>query len=356
MVTIETTGKHLAIPSRQKPCANPSRPIPRIDAAKHRVLVQGLVRKPLELSVAQLRHDFPQHEVVCALQCAGNRRHTMRTKLKEVSGIDWGDGAVMNCRWKGPRLRDVLNEAALHVPEPPKAHVSFACHAMPCEDDTWYGGSIPLQRGMREDAEVILALEMNGETLPVRHGYPVRVIAPGIAGARCVKWLDEITVQMEESPNFYQQHDYKILPPEATDMEVAERYWSRVPAVQDMPVNSVVAMPGSGEQIRLGHDGTVEIRGYALPQGDQGPVCRVEVSTDDGATWSDAAIVEGNEGHGKWCWALWSATVELERGSPRRVLSRATDAGGNTQAADPQWNLRGVNYNGYGEASDLTII
>ena len=90
----------------------------------------------------------------------------MRTKLKEVSGIDWGDGAVMNCRWKGPRLRDVLNEAALHVPEPPKAHVSFACHAMPCEDDTWYGGSIPLQRGMREDAEVILALEVRPPSIP----------------------------------------------------------------------------------------------------------------------------------------------------------------------------------------------
>lgn len=84
----------------------------------------------------------------------------MRTKLKEVAGVDWGDGAVMNCRWTGPRLRDILNKAEVTIPDSRNAHISFACSATPCQDDTWYGGSISFERGMREDGEVILALDV----------------------------------------------------------------------------------------------------------------------------------------------------------------------------------------------------
>lgn len=85
--------------------------IPHIDGDEHIVHVDGAVKNKMKLSIHQLRDDFEQHTVVCALQCAGNRRHTMRTEIKEVEGIDWFDGAVMNCKWRGPRLRDVLMDA-----------------------------------------------------------------------------------------------------------------------------------------------------------------------------------------------------------------------------------------------------
>ena len=197
---------------------------------------------------------------------------------------------------------------------------------------------------------------MNGKTLSVNHGYPVRVVAPGIAGARSVKWLDRVTAQLEESKNFYQTHDYKILPPDATDQESASKYWGITPAIQEMPVNSAIAVPQSGETVRLSPKGTTEIKGYALPSGDGGPVAKVEVSVDDGETWVDAEIVDGPEGRSKWAWVLWKATVKLERGGRRRFLSRATDVVGQTQCAQPQWNLRGVCYNGYGESRDVTVM
>ncbi len=130
--------------------------------------VDGDVRTPLELSPAQLRHDFPQHDVACAMQCAGNRRHTMRTLLKEVDGLDWCDGAVMNCRWRGPRLRDVLRRAGVAVARGTKAHVAFACHSSLCQDDEYYGGSIELERAMMDEGEVILALDVG--LLPQRVG------------------------------------------------------------------------------------------------------------------------------------------------------------------------------------------
>ena len=195
---------------------------------------------------------------------------------------------------------------------------------------------------------------MNGRPLPFNHGFPIRIIAPGIAGARSVKWLDRITVQANESNNFYQQYDYKILPPGATDKEAAKQYWAVTPAIQDMPINSVIAVPQDDET--LSSDTHITVKGYALPQGDQGPVTEVEVSTDGGETWMDATIIDGAEHRGKWCWALWETTVTLEKGEGRRVLSRATDAGGNVQSACPQWNLRGVAYSGYGEARNLRVV
>lgn len=84
----------------------------------------------------------------------------MRTLLKEVDGIDWGDGAVMNCSWRGPRLRDVLLRAEVNVTSEGKWHVAFACYHTNVQDDNWYGGSIELERGLSQDGEVILALEV----------------------------------------------------------------------------------------------------------------------------------------------------------------------------------------------------
>jgi len=193
---------------------------------------------------------------------------------------------------------------------------------------------------------------MNCEPLPVNHGAPVRIIAPGIAGARSVKWLQRITVQSTESQNFYQKRDYKILPPEATDKDKAEDHWDATPAVQDMPINSVIGFPRDGDTVKPDADGMIEIRGYALPQGVDGPVVKVEVSVDEGASWREAELI--GEG-GKWSWVLWKVRMKLEKGDNRRILSRATDKTGNLQRADPQWNLRGVAYDGYGESRNVTI-
>lgn len=106
---------------------------------------------------------------------------------------------------------------------------------------------------------------MNNQPLPVNHGFPVRIIVPGVSGCRSVKWLDRITIQSEESKNLYQRYDYKRLPPEATDKETAKKFWDTTPALQDMPVNSVIAGPRCGETIKLSPSGTVEVKGYALP-------------------------------------------------------------------------------------------
>lgn len=183
------------------------------------------------------------------------------------------------------------------------------------------------------------------------------MICPGVLGARSVKWLDQITVSDKESPNFYQQRDYKILPPEATDMKKAEKFWSSLPAMLEMPINACVGVPETGAVIKLPPTGLVEVKGYAVPQGHYGPVIRVQVSADEGKTWVDAQLDHGGKLATKWSWVLWNAKVPMKKGKDQRIFARATDAGGHTQEQQRStWNLRGVAYNGYEANVDLTVL
>jgi sulfite oxidase len=81
---------------------------------------------------------------------------------KEVDGINWFDAAVMNCTWTGPLLRDVLNYAGVQIPKEKwsETHVAFASTKQKCQEESWYGASIFLERAMREDAEVVLAVKV----------------------------------------------------------------------------------------------------------------------------------------------------------------------------------------------------
>jgi sulfite oxidase len=172
-----------------------------------------------------------------------------------------------------------------------------------------------------------------------------------------VKWVDRITVADKESPCFYQRRDYKILPPDAVDSETANKYWDSTPAMLDIPINSTVSSPVSDTTVSLDATGYIEVRGYAVPHGDQGPVVRVQVSGDEGASWTDAEIEGGGKQGSKWSWVLWKARIKLQKGKQRKIFTKATDKGGNTQdEMRSTWNLRGVAYNGYKAVVGLDVV
>jgi sulfite oxidase len=207
---------------------------------------------------------------------------------------------------------------------------------------------------------------MNGQPLTPEHGAPVRALFPGILGARSVKWLNTITLQLPESDNYYMQHDYKVLPPEATDTQKAKKYWDRVPPMMDMPVNSIIGLPEPGSRVFVDDYGCVEVKGYALPAGMDGPVVKVEVSGNGGETWIQATLDFGTHDRpgrletsgdkkNRWAWALWTAKVPVKKGTGRKIVSKATDYGGNVQPKECLWNLRGVGYNAWGAADDLEV-
>ena len=203
-----------------------------------------------------------------------------------------------------------------------------------------FGGSISLEKALRD--EVLLAYEMNGEALSTEHGYPLRLVVGGYIGARSVKWLGEISIQAEESQNYYQQNAYKLFPPEIRH-ETAD--WSQGLSLDEQPINSVISYPKNQSVLRKG---SYSIRGFAIAQGGN---CleRVEISVDNGRTWQEAKVLMEPQA---WKWSLWQADVDLESGI-HRLAVRAFDNAGNFQPDDKAsvWNFKGYFNNAWHRVS-----
>jgi sulfite oxidase len=217
-------------------------------------------------------------------------------------------------------------------------HVAFSApdvaqEARPVQS---YGSSIPLSKAM--SPEVLLAWEMNGQPLPRIHGGPVRVVVPGYIGARSVKWVTAITVQPVPSQNYFQAHDYRILPPE-TDPDTAAP--GEGISLSTLPLNCDILVPGDDAEIAAG---PLTIRGWALA-GDGRAIGRVDVSLDDGHTWRQARLQPAAS---QWAWRMWSLTVDAQPG-PLRVTARAWDDTGATHPESPAslWNPRGYANNAW---------
>lgn len=300
--------------------------IPRLPEETHTLEVGGLVATPLRLTCAELRARFAERTVMATLQCAGNRRSELNA-LRPVSGDPWSAGAIGNAAWTGVPLAEVLRaagaakDAALHVAFEGADHLDPAVR---------FGASIPMPKAA--DPDVLLAYAMNGQPLAAEHGFPLRVVVPGFAGVRCVKWLTGIAVTREPSPSPVQRHDYKLFPPETTP-ETAD--WTAAPTINEMPLTSAICSPADQQIIAAG---PVEISGYAYAA-DPG-VARVEVSADAGRTWRPAELARRQDT--RWSWTFWTATARLDRGAHELVV-RAWDAAGQTQPASPAevWNFKG---------------
>ena len=286
-------------------------PVPVIDPTTWTLTISGEVDRPLSVTLADLQ-AMPQQRFTSVLECAGNGRSAFDPV---PTGTPWALDAAGCAEWEGVRLVDMLERAGIRTG---------------AVDLVMQGGDFPeMQRGLplavALDPETTLVLRMNGAPLTVGHGGPVRLLVPGWAGIASTKWLVGISVLDHAFAGYWNADQYVIWSAEKEPLR----------QVQQMPVRAVISSPADGAHVNAGAQ---RIAGYAWS--GQGRVTNVEVSTDGGTTWQEAAL-QGNDRRG---WVRFSVTVTLTAG-PATVLARATDERGLRQPLAADWNLKGYQNN-----------
>lgn len=326
--------------------------VPKIDWKTHRVEINGLVGRPVSLTMDELVR-FPTITIPVTVTCAGNRRKEENMIQKSI-GFNWGPCATSCTYWTGARLCDILKYVGVKGPE---QGANFVCFRgpkgeLPKGEDGSYGTSISLATAMDPACDVMLAYKQNGRWLTPDHGFPVRMIIPGYIGGRMVKWLTEITVTKEESNNFYHYHDNRVLPPHVNEQIAKEEGWWFQPdfIINELNINSAIGRPWHDEIVSLKKNVPYQVKGYAYTGGGR-KIIRVELSLDDGNSWRQAKIhrFEKPSLYGKhWCWVFWDLSVQVfDFLNCKELLVRAWDSSQNGQPAMITWNVMGMMNNCY---------
>jgi DMSO/TMAO reductase YedYZ molybdopterin-dependent catalytic subunit len=304
--------------------------IPEVKVEEYRISVGGDgANGQAELTFADLK-AMPAVEVVAVNQCSGNRRGLSKP---HVAGVEWGYGAMGCARWKGARLKDVLDKVGL---KKEAIEISYGGADGPAINTTPdFAKSIPVWKAV--DPSTIIAYEMNGAPLPHFNGFPARVVVPGWTGTYWMKHVNAITALTKPLTNFWMNPAYRI--PIGMFPLVArftsQEYAPNTP-ITEMVINSLITSHRDGDKISRGK---TTVSGMAW-DGGYG-IAKVEVSTDDGKKWSSATL---GEDLGKFAFRPWSFELHARRGS-NTVLVNATNKIGQTQVSTLLFNGAGYHNN-----------
>lgn len=249
---------------------------PTVDPVRWRLQIKGLVDAPYELSYEQLQRDFEVVEIAHTLTCISNQV---------------GGDLISTAVWRGVRLADVLNRAGLKA-----GAVKIVFRAA-----EGYSDSITLQAAL--DPDTLVVFGMNSVSLPKDHGFPARIIVPGIYGMKNVKWVTAI-----EAVDYDYQGYWMV------------RGWSDTARVK---TESRIDVPADTSRVKAG----AAVAGVAWA-GDRG-IRGVEISQDNGASWSPALLKRELS---PLAWRLWTSELKPASGKVR-VMVRAVDGTGDVQDA-----------------------
>ncbi len=278
-------------------------PVPTIAADGWALKIDGLVNKPLSLSLADLR-TRPRQEVNFTLECSGNH------------GLPWLTGAVGNATWAGTPLAPILQEAGLLDQGIEVAFFGGDSGEEMVRDakvTEQFARSMSVVDAM--DPNLLLCYEMNGAPLPVTHGAPVRLIAPGWYGVANVKWLERIQVLPTRYEGRFMGRDYVTMRTEQHGSDTVTRFTL---------VGHDLLKSAPAKVVRK--DGQYRIIGAAWGP----PVAGVEVNFD-GGPWQAATLDEG--AGAKFAWTLWSIPWGTPTAGEHTITSRAIDTQGGIQPA-----------------------
>lgn len=286
--------------------------IAEINPADHRLMIHGLVDKPLVFTMDDLRR-MPRSNHVYFLECAANSG--MEWRGAQLNGCQFTHGMVHNVMYTGVRLKTLLDECGVK----PNARWLM----LEGSDSSGMNRSLPLEKALND---TILAFGMNGEALRPEQGYPLRAVIPGWEGNMWVKWLRRIEVG--DKPWMAREETSKY-----TDL-LADGRSRRFTFIMD--AKSVVTNPSP--QAPLRHKGRNVLSGLAWS--GRGTIKRVDVTLDGGRNWQQARI-DGPV----FDKSLTRFYVDFEwSGQELMVQSRAMDSTGYVQPTkDELRKVRGVN-------------
>jgi DMSO/TMAO reductase YedYZ molybdopterin-dependent catalytic subunit len=304
--------------------------IPNLDAATFRLAVGGLVERSQSFTVRDLQNMRSKTQVV-TLECAGNGRSLFD---RPTEGEKWGLGAVSTAEWTGVPLVEILDRAGVRQDA---KDVLFRGADGGTVDGR--SESMRFERSLRiddaRDSDVLLAYAMNGEPLPVEHGYPLRLIVPRWYAVASVKWLTEIEVIDRTFTGYYQGHKYRY------EWERDGRSVSEPVTLQR--VRALITEPSAQAEVRPGE---LAIRGVAWS--GAAPIARIEVSVN-GGDWQEARLVSERN---RYSWQWWELITRVETSERLVLRARATDLAGRTQPERAEWNRLGYGNN---EIQDVPI-
>ncbi len=297
-----------------------------VDADMFRVTLTGRLNRPLSLGLAELKSNFEPFEIVAVNQCSGNGRGLMKPR---VGGGQMGNGAMGNARWRGVRLRDVLNRAGVGAGA---RQVTFNGLDKPAIEKTPdFVKALDLDHAL--DGEVMLAYAMNGEDLPMLNGYPLRLVVPGYFGTYWVKHVHEITVVDDVFKGYWMSTAYRIPNTPGSCVEPGTTAKSTVP-INRFNIRSFITSLEDGARIKAGVE--TRVRGIAF-DGGLG-IAEVLFTSDGGRTWRAARL---GEDLGKYSFREWTISFTTPEVGSVDLRCRATNRIGESQPLDPLWNPAG---------------
>jgi len=304
--------------------------IPEVKAEGYKISVGGDgANGTAEITLDDLK-KMPAVEVVAVNQCSGSRRGLSKP---HVAGVEWGYGAMGCARWKGARLKDVLDKVGL---KKEAIEISFNGADGPAIDKTPdFIKSIPVWKAT--DEATIIAYEMNGAPLPHFNGFPARIIVPGWTGTYWMKHVITINALTKPQGGFWMNPAYRVplgkFP--LRDRFTTQEYAPNTP-ITEMVVNSLITSHRDGAQVKAGK---VAVSGMAW-DGGYG-ISSVQASADGGKTWSTASL---GQDLGPYAFRPWSFDLSAKRGK-NTVMVNATNKIGQSQTAELIFNPAGYHNN-----------
>jgi len=297
-------------------------PMPDLDAATFRLGIAGLVERSQSFTIRDLQNMRSKTHVV-TLECAGNGRALFDPPAE---GEKWGLGAVSTAEWTGVPLVEILDRAGVR-PEAKEVLFRGADRGAAGRSE-----AVRFERSLgiddARDSDVLLAYAMNGEPLPVEHGFPLRLIVPRWYAVASVKWLTEIELIDRAFTGHYQGDKYRY------EWQRDGRVFSEPVTVQR--VRALITEPSPQAAV---HPGELAIRGVAWS--GAAPIARVDVSVN-GGDWQEARLVSERN---RYSWQWWELMTRVERSGDLTIRARATDLAGRTQPERAEWNRLGYGNN-----------